>query len=212
MVIATLGPWVSAVDWRWLPPQVSNYFVPNLNFFSFFPWAAYLAFGVAAGSLLKMARAEDMNRLMQWSAIAGFVMLIAARYFSDLPYSIYNASDFWLNSPAMVFCKLGILLMFSAFAYLWYTYVVGDKWSWVAQIGTTSLLVYWVHIEIVYGRWFGFWKDQFNNVQCVIYSAVLIAVMLGMSVVRTRLKGVRLLPEWAPDFGGALSPRRVSGD
>ena len=33
-------------------------------------------------------------------------------------------------------------------------------WSWVRQFGTTSLLVYWVHIELVYGRWLFFLKEQ----------------------------------------------------
>ena len=30
------------------------------------------------------------------------------------------------------------------------------------QFGTTSLLVYWVHIELVYGRWLYFWKDSLS--------------------------------------------------
>ncbi len=209
--IAALAPVVSMVDWTWLPTPVSDYFVPNLNHFAIFPWAAFIAFGISFGSLLKMAKEADMNRLMQWSAIAGFGMLLAAQYFSNFPYSIYPKSDFWLNSPGLVFCKLGIVLVFASLAYLWVRHVVADRWSWVMQLGTTSLLVYWVHIEIVYGRWFGFWKEQFGAAECVVYSAFLILAMLGLSVARTRLKKVQM-PEWLTWRYPELDQQRVSGD
>jgi len=37
----------------------------------------------------------------------------------------------------------------------WHVGLGSQRWSLFRQLGTTSLLVYWVHIEIVYGRWFG---------------------------------------------------------
>jgi uncharacterized membrane protein len=211
VAIAAVSPVVSMIDWAWLPQPVSDYFVPNLLHFAIFPWAAFIAFGISFGSLLKMAKANDMNRLMQWTALAGFGVLLAAQYSLNFPYSIYPKSDFWLNSPALVFCKLGVLLLFAALAYLWVHYVVGERWSWVIQLGTTSLLVYWVHIEIVYGRWFGFWKDQFNAAECVAYSAFLILAMIALSVLRTRLKKVPM-PEWLTWRYPVLNQQRVSGD
>ena len=84
-------------------PAVSDYFVPNLNHFAIFPWASFIAFGVSAGCLLRMAKAEDMNRSMQWSALLGFGLLLSSQYFSNLPYSIYTSTDFWLNSPGLGF-------------------------------------------------------------------------------------------------------------
>jgi hypothetical protein len=78
------------------------------------------------------------------------------------------------------------------------------------QLGTTSLLVYWVHIELVYGRWFGVAKESLSNVQCVFWSAVVIALMVGLSVVRTRWSSIR--PALAAYFWFNSSPRRVSGD
>ncbi len=210
VAIAGLSPVVSMMSWTWLPPAVSDYFVPNLNHFAIFPWGSFIAFGISAGCLLRMAKADDMNRLMQWSALAGFGMFLSAQYFSNLSYSMYATSDFWLNSPALVFSKLGVLLVFAAAAYLWVHYVVGDQWSWVRQLGTTSLLVYWVHIEIVYGTWFGFWKDRMNAAECVICSVLLILAMIGLSIARTRLKKVRL-PQWAPGYA-VLNQQRASGD
>ncbi len=214
VAIAAVSPLVSNTDWNWLPEGVRMWFVPDLAYFSFFPWASYIAFGISAGSILKIVTAEHINRLMQWSALAGFGLALSAEYFSNLPYSVYSKTDFWRDSPALVFTKLGVLLVVIAFAYLWTDYVVKDRWSWVKQLGTTSLLVYWVHIEIVYGRWFGGWKNNLDNYQVVAYSIVLIALMVGLSVLRTRWRDLPVaswIRSWVPS-AEALQPRRVSGD
>lgn len=210
VVIAAASPLVTSANLSWVPDGIRAYLVPNLNLFAFFPWAAFISFGVSAGSILRLITADHLNRLMQWSAISGFALILAGHYFSNLPYSLYPKADFWLDSPALVVMKMGVLLVIIAFAYLWTEYVVKDKWSWVKQLGTTSLLVYWVHIEIVYGRWFGFFKDSLDNYQVVAFSVVLIAAMLGLSILRTNLPNLRF-PTWVP-MPGALAPRRVSGD
>ena len=66
---------------------------------------------------------------------------------------MYTKSDFWLDNPLLVLIKLGIVLMFIPFAYIWHRQPSAQNWSWIRQFGVTSLLVYWVHIELVYGRW-----------------------------------------------------------
>lgn len=216
LAIAAAAPIVSSMNWSWLPPQVSNYFVPSYIYFAFFPWASFLAFGISAGCILKMITADHLNRLMQWATLTGFGLILGGQYFSNLPYSLYpHDAEFWLNSPALIVIKLGVLLLMIAFAYLWSEYVLRGKWSWVAQLGTTSLLVYWVHIELVYGRWFGGWKESLDNYQCGVFAVLLILLMLGLSIVRTRLKGTRLkgvrFENWIPTFE-TVTPRRVSGD
>jgi uncharacterized membrane protein len=210
VAIAVAGPVVTATNWDWLPLGISSYWVPSYLYFAFFPWAAFIAFGVSAGSILKLITADQVNRVMQWSALAGFALILTGHYFSNLPYSFYAQADFWLNSPGLVVIKLGVLLVMIAFSYLWTEYVVRDKWSWVKQLGTTSLLVYWVHIEIVYGRWFGSFKEALDDTQVVLFSVALILAMLGLSVLRTRWTDLRL-PAWVP-MSGTLTPRRVSGD
>jgi hypothetical protein len=83
------------------------------------------------------------------------------------------------------------------------------SWSWVRQLGTTSLLVYWVHIELVYGRWFGAFKGSLSNVTCGIAAIAVILLMVGLSVLRTRWNTVR--PTLLSYFS-YNPPRRASGD
>jgi uncharacterized membrane protein len=209
IAIAAASPLVSAIDWRWLPPQVSAYFVPSYQYFAFFPWASFIAFGLSIGSILRMAKPEQLNRIMQWGAILGFALILGGQYFSNMPYSLYPKSVFWLDSPMLIVIKLGVVMLVIGFAYLWNSMPLAASWSWVRQLGTTSLLVYWVHIELVYGRWFGALKESLSNVECGIGAILVIMLMVGLSVLRTRWGAVRLA--LAPYFS-YNPPSRASGD
>ena len=52
-----------------------------------------------------------LHRVMQWASILGFGLIISGQYFSNLPYSLYPATDFWINSPGLIFIKLGVILV-----------------------------------------------------------------------------------------------------
>ena len=210
--IAFASPLVSMIGWNWLPSRIAAYIRPSYGpDFGFFPWAAFIAFGLGLGSILRMTKAEDMNRLMQWVAILGFAVFFGGQYSANFPTSLYPHSEFWLDSPWMVFMKLGPTLLLITVAYLWNEYG-GKGWSLARQFGVTSLLVYWVHVELVYGRWFWFWKERLNTQQCVACAAVLILLMIGLSILRMRTKGRRL--PWFSSFSLPFSsqPRRVPAD
>lgn len=207
VLIAAFSPIVSLLSGPEVPELIRMYFVPDLNFFSYFPWASFIAFGVAAGSILRLVTEEHMHRVMQWCSILGFGLIISGQYFSNLPYSLYPSVDFWLNSPGLIFIKLGVILLLLSLAFLWTHHGAGQGWSWVRQLGTNSLLVYWVHIELVYGRWFGFWKESLTVSQCALAAVVLTLAMIGLSWLRSNWN----LPSFR--LGAILpEPRRVSGD
>src|SRR5262249_47710026 len=136
---------------------------------------------------------------------------LTCQYFAHQTHSMYAKSDFWLNSPAQILTKLGVVLLMVAFGFLWTRYGARDGWSWVRQLGTTSLLVYWVHIELVYGRWFWFWKNALTVPQAVAVSVGLIGAMIGLSTLRTNWPAV---VAWLEEVGFNWSPqpRRVPGD
>ncbi|HEX4165606.1 MAG TPA: heparan-alpha-glucosaminide N-acetyltransferase domain-containing protein [Bryobacteraceae bacterium] len=208
LVIAGLSPVVSLISPNSVPWLVRAYFFPSLNYFGFFPWASFLAFGLAMGSVLRVIKQEDMGRVMEWTLGVGLGVVLLSRYMSDLPYSIYTKSDFWLNSPALVLIKLGAVLAMLSGAYLWVNLGAIAKWSFFRQLGTTSLLVYWVHIEIVYGRWFGVWKQALSVPKVLLFTGVLLALMTALSILRTRIKSVGAFFRSSP----VQQPRPASGD
>jgi hypothetical protein len=180
LTMAGLAPVITDLNTTGVPGALRDYLVPAAATFSIFPWGSYLAFGLAAGSAIPMVRRGEWGRVMQWAALCGFGLLLAGQYFSNLPFSIYPHANFWLDSPALVACKLGITLLLGSVAFLWTEYF-SPKWSAVRLLGTTSLAVYWVHVELVYGRWLASYKEQLAVWQCVAASILLVLAMTGMS-------------------------------
>jgi hypothetical protein len=211
LAIAFGSPLVSQMNWSGMPALLRAYIVPDLNAFGFFPWGAYLAFGMSLGSVIRSIPQEATERVMQWTALLGGGAIVACQYFAAQPYSIYANSDYWLNSPAQVVTKQGVTLLLLAVAFLWTRYAAAGRWSWVRQLGTTSLLVYWVHIELVYGRWLWFWKSGLTVAQTVLGATVLILLMVGLSTLKTYRHRVAAA---LADMGWWLGPKpdRVPGD
>ncbi len=191
--IAVASPVISMLPSAQIPAPLRNYFVPNYESFSVFPWGAFLAFGIAVGSMIPLVRRADWNRVMQWSALCGFACVLGGQYFSNLPFSLYPASEFWLNSPGLVFCKLGVAMLLGSGAYLW-TEFLATGWSFVRQLGTTSLIVYWAHIELTYGRWFADYRQKLSPE--ITFGAVLgmVVLMIGISLAYRRIPW-RLIPQ-----------------
>ena len=98
----------------------------------------------------------------------------------------------WRNPPERIrgLVALIALLAILAAAYLWCRWGAG-QWGFspLTQLGQTSLLVYWVHIEFVYGR-FSILPKRAVDIRTASFG--LLAIFLSMvllSVWRTRLKG-----------------------
>jgi hypothetical protein len=211
LAIAFASPLISQMNWSALPSLVRNYLIPDYNFFSFFPWAAYLAFGMSAGSIIRSIPAEATGRAMRWAALAGGVLVLASQFAARLPYSIYAKSEFWLNSPAQVLTKQGVTFLLLAVAFLWTRHVSKGGWSWVRQLGITSLLVYWVHIELVYGRWLWFFKNGLTVPETMMTALSIILLMVVISTLKTHRQRVAMaLAEMGWWF--TPKPERVPGD
>jgi uncharacterized membrane protein len=208
-VIALLAPVVTQLGPSIPVPLLRDYFVPSLAYFSFFPWAAFIAFGMSFGSLLRMVSEEQISRGMQWVALAGIALAFGISAISVFQPALYPQSDFWLDGPALIFIKLGVLLLMVSFSYVWLLQPSAQQWSWVRQLGTTSLLVYWVHIELVYGHWLGWMKLNLDVSQTMVLAAAITAAMVGLSWMRTSW------PQWKPALEGMFfrpTPQRVAGD
>jgi len=210
LAIACASPLVSQIQWGGTPWIIRSYLAPDHLFFGFFPWAAFVAFGLSFGSLLRTLDEEQLPNAMLWIGLAGLIIAVGAHTFSNIGISLYPKSDFWLDSPLLVLIKLGLLLIVIPFAYMCHRQPSTQSWSWIRQFGVTSLLVYWVHIELVYGRWLGGWKESLSVEQTFLAATGIIGLMLLLSVVRTNFSKIRpaIVSLWQP----GPQPERVSGD
>jgi uncharacterized membrane protein len=137
-----------------LPDPIEAYFRPvgGLSNFVFLPWAAFVFAGAIPGVLIDASRtAEEEARHARWFCLAGALIAVAAFALSYLPSPFSNAY-FWTTSPAFFFLRVGIMTATIWMAYLWESRPGGAiTWSPMRQLGRTSLFIYWIHVEMVYG-------------------------------------------------------------
>src|SRR5205085_1514477 len=119
-----------------------------------------------------------VERLIEWGALLGFGLIMTGRFFGDIDYSLYTKSEYWLDSPSLVFVKLGIVLLLLAISFVWTEYGLHGRKSWVAIFGTHSLFIYWVHVELVYGQLFMKWKETLP-LSSAATAAFLTIVLMG---------------------------------
>ena len=153
--IALLTPVVRAVGWLTvLPDPVEGYLRPRPGFttFAVFPWSAFVFAGSVVGILLDEARTGSSERKVNLSLGVAGLALAAASYAASYLPSPYERSDFWTSSPAFFLLRTGVLVASVAVAYLWCLRArTISSFSPFEQMGRTSLFIYWIHIELIYG-------------------------------------------------------------
>jgi uncharacterized membrane protein len=195
LAVAAAGPVIANLNWDGVPAIIQEYLTPGLGQgrgrFPFFPNAAYVAFGLTAGSIVKRIAEDRLDRLMQWAVLVGFALVFAAQYFSNIPYSIYTKSSFWTDNPTLVIIRAGIALALMAGSYLWTAYAVGPAWSWMQTLGKNSLMVYWVHVMLVYGDLIKPIKRALSIPMTAVATLTLMATMVALSAAWLWWKALR---------------------
>lgn len=198
VVIGLLTP-LLWTNWRprFLPWPLESYIngvhtfdQPQPWLFPLFPWAAFAFVGLALGFLLFGDFAH--NREAQFFSVVGGVgiaAIAASQLLDDAPVRLYAHYDYWHTSPNFLMLRCGVLLILLAGIYVWCRWGLAQSgFSPVIQLGKTSLLVYWVHIEFVYGR-FSIMPKQKCNIQWATFGfCVIFLAMLALSLWRTRYK------------------------
>lgn len=199
LVISLLSPplWTT---WRpdWLPWPLESYIngvhnlgVPQAWLFPVFPWAAFAFAGLAAGFILQSEQARrSEGTIFLGSGIAGLALIATSRWFDHQPHQLYVVYDYWHTSPNFFLIRVGMLFMILTASYAWCRWGAGKNgFSPLIQLGQASLLVYWVHIEFVYGRASILPKHSDGIRTASLGLLTIFLAMLLLAHLRTRLKG-----------------------
>jgi uncharacterized membrane protein len=197
-MVALMTPWLWTTNrLTWLPWPVESYLngvhifnQPQPWLFPLFPWSAFAFAGLAVGFFLfsDFARRKEG---FAFAALGGAGMLACALsvLFDAAPLHLYAPAiyDYWHTSPNFFLMRCSILLVILSLTYAWCRWGLAQKgFSPIIQLGTTSLLVYWVHIEFVYGRFSILPKGQCGIRKATGGLLVIFLTMLALSVLRTR--------------------------
>ncbi len=187
-------------NWQphWLPWPLESYIngVHNLGtpqpwLFPVFPWTAFAFAGLAAGFILQSEWARKREALIFLLAgVAGLVLIAAARWLDAQPHQLYAAYDYWHTSPTFLWLRVGMLLVILTASYAWCRWGAA-QWGFspLIQLGQASLLVYWVHLEFVYGRASILPKHGVDVRNASLGLLTIFLAMLTLAFLRTRLKG-----------------------
>ena len=121
---------------------------------------------------------------------AGVGLIYLARWMDARPGQTYSVYDFWHTSPNFFLIRIGLLLAILCVAYAWCRWGAATRgFSPLIQLGQTSLLVYWVHIEFVYGGRLRILPSHANSIPVATFGLLFITVaMLVLSRLRTEWK------------------------
>jgi|SRR5690348_1098526 len=182
----------------WLPWFVETYVngVHNLGkpqpwLFPIFPWAGFAFAGLAAGFLLMSDWARERQaRTMLLLGVAGAILFGAGLWIDARLPQMYRVYDFWHTSPNFFLARVGVLLGIVLLSYAWCRWGAG-QWGFspLITMGQASLLVYWVHIEFVYGRFSILTKRGASVATASLGLLTIFAAMTLLAFIRMRTKG-----------------------
>jgi uncharacterized membrane protein len=152
-VVMLLTPLVWRQD---LSLLVSPFFSPYLNqhqtsIFPLFPYAAFMLAGVVTGHyyLRSQELAEEREFFFRLITAGGAVGVLSIA--ADLiPVSLYPEHDFWKTSPVFLLFRLAVLFPLTG-AFFLVIRLPKLLEKHLTIVGRSSLLIYTLHIVIVYG-------------------------------------------------------------
>ena len=191
--------------WRawWLESYfngVHTFGTPQPWLFPVFPWAAFAFAGLAAGSLLL----SEWARKNQAAAVAlagasGAALIVLGLWLDSRRLQLYGVYDFWHTSPNFFLIRTGVVLVILLASYAWCRWGAGELgFNPLIEMGKCSLLVYWVHIEFVYGRFSILPKRSMSIGQATLGLVAIFVAMTMLAAARNRF------PKWKPQVLATL--------
>lgn len=190
----SLHPAAAAYLGRWDDPTMRP-----LGAFPLFPWVGYAFVGAAVGNLWMRASDESKtDRIVFGVAAIGAGIAALANGPAVHLYVIPNVPA--LYKALFMLHKIGFGLALVALVHLFGR--ITDL-SPFRELGKTSMVIYWVHLEFAYGLCAKPFKHRLGYLEWAIGFVVLTLAMAAVS--RLRLRG----PEWIRAFREGRSIERA---
>ncbi len=190
-----LYPFFSNINWvDFLPVPLAGYLYKSTGSnFPLFPWAGYVIAGAVLGSYL--AKNPFVFKSANFSlrlSLFGFLFVAVALVGNYIEVAVYGKSYLWTSSPNLTFLRLGIVLLLNS-AVSFISLKVETIPRFIILIGRNTLLIYIVHLTILYGSAWNpgliqLYDKSFNVWKTAGTAIAMILTMTGMVLLIHKLK------------------------
>jgi len=165
IAILLISPFVWNIDFgNYMPLPLACYFNSvHGSFFPLFPWMGFLFAGASACIIFMKFRSEGREKVyIKRMLIAGpvfFIIGYTVLYFikaSNPAFEVKPDPFFFMQRLGLVLLSLGLCWK--------YVEMTGEKSSFVTDISKESLLIYFLHLQVIYRKlWNGQSLENFVN-------------------------------------------------
>lgn len=195
VAILAVTPMMWTYDFLAIMPAPIAAYMNGMHFslFPLFPWMAFLFAGAVTGHLFTQGQARAgesdarvfTHRALRWFAAAGAGLLLMSAALLPLG-SLIPLYNTYALTPSFALLRIGIVVLLCGMMY-WYEQRNGvSPSSPITLIGRESLLVYSVHLLLIYGNFGRFnFRNRVNHSfgfgEVVLWSVILILLMYGLA-------------------------------
>ena len=196
LVVIVLGPIIGPMHFPdFLPRPITSYLGGErpMAWFPLFPWAAWPLVGVAIGHVwVRQSRLGKRREALVFllTGIAGMALIYGVTLVRRInPHIIHYPSDVVQQmGPGSFIYRLGMIGPMALAGYV-VTTIVGQRFSIMRQLGRTSLLVYWIHVDLCYGMVSSRLHGRLTMGWATVGFVSMTALMLAISIFKTKHAG-----------------------
>ncbi|HXJ21648.1 MAG TPA: heparan-alpha-glucosaminide N-acetyltransferase domain-containing protein [Polyangia bacterium] len=190
-VCVALGPIVGPHHFPdFLPRPLTSYLGGErpMSWFPLFPWLAWPLIGVLVGHA--WVRGSTTARRQAWTfvitAAVGAVLIETVVLLRPITHRLIHYPNWMVQQmgPEVFVHRLGIIGPMALLGYLVTRFLGTKRFSLMRLFGQTSLFVYWVHVELVYGLLF----KKLHGALSMRAATVALALMIGAMAVLAELR------------------------
>jgi uncharacterized membrane protein len=156
VVVALSSPaiWTSSAV-NSLPWFFRNFFTSAVEFghFPIFPYFVFVPAGAAIGLLTRRFRGDKLKLiLLHYGLIAAGMLLMLGGIWAAVSIPHSPGWILFYNSPEYSFIRIGMQAVILAGCFFLCLLFKPESFSFMRLMGRHSLMIYWVHISLIYGR------------------------------------------------------------
>ena len=169
------------------------------SIFPLFPWSAYVLLGAGLGAFYTISDPVSPRPFARRFAASGLVLAFSGVELQNLGMRLYAHFDFWHTSPTLFLTRAGVVLLVLGMA-LHLKQLPSRAADTVRTLAKESLLVYFVHVCLLYGSIWNlglrqYWGGSFDLLHATFAAVLMITSMLILALAWDRCKTAGEVPQ-----------------